>query len=257
VSQDNVLFSTSIKENIIYGMGQGHLPMPTDEEIWAICDKANATEFINSFPNKLYTNVGERGVKLSGGQKQRIAIARAMIRSPTILLLDEATSALDAASEKVVQKALDDLLLEHDGVAVVVAHRLTTIKNCNTIIVMEKGKKVEEGSHEELLKLQVKKDSDGTVIQGYYHTQWDTQMGEESFGSAEHMNGEQLNGREKYFTDEIAKLVKERGKRAEAWMTVETKLKAAAVLKAEGQLKLPEGEGKGKGKASSGGESVE
>ena len=136
VSQDNVLFSTSIKENIMYGMGQGHLPEPTDEEIWAICDKANATEFINSFPNKHYTNVGERGVKLSGGQKQRIAIARAMIRKPTILLLDEATSALDAASEKVVQKALDDMLTEHDGVAVVVAHRLTTIKNCNTIVVM-------------------------------------------------------------------------------------------------------------------------
>ena len=77
VGQDNVLFITSIKEKIMYGMGQGHLPETTDEEIWAICDKANATEFINSFPNKLYTNVGERGVKLSGGQKQRIAIARA------------------------------------------------------------------------------------------------------------------------------------------------------------------------------------
>ena len=117
-------------------------------------------------------------VKLSGGQKQRIAIARAMIRAPTILLLDEATSALDAASEKVVQKALDDMLLEHDGVAVVVAHRLTTIKNCNTIIVMDHGKKVEEGSHQELLKIQIKKNEDGSPIQGFYHTQWDTQMGE-------------------------------------------------------------------------------
>lgn len=114
----------------------------------------------------------------AGGQKQRIAIARAMIRAPTILLLDEATSALDAASEKVVQRALDDLLTEHDGVAVVVAHRLTTIKNCNNIIVMDKGKKVEEGSHEELLKIQVKKKPDGAVLQGWYHTQWDTQMGE-------------------------------------------------------------------------------
>lgn len=101
-----------------------------------------------------------------------------MIRAPTILLLDEATSALDAASEKVVQRALDDLLTEHDGVAVVVAHRLTTIKNCNNIIVMDKGKKVEEGSHEELLKIQVKKKPDGAVLQGWYHTQWDTQMGE-------------------------------------------------------------------------------
>ena len=82
-----------------------------------------------------------------------------------------------------VQKALDDMLIEHEGVAVVVAHRLTTIKNCNTIVVMEKGRKVEEGSHEELLQIQVKKDKDGNPTQGYYHTQWDTQMGEESFGS--------------------------------------------------------------------------
>jgi hypothetical protein len=122
-----------------------------------------------------------------------------MIRNPTILLLDEATSALDAASEKVVQTALDDLLTEHQGVAVVVAHRLTTIKNCHKIIVMEAGKKVEEGTHDELLQIQVKKDKDEKVSQGYYHTQWDIQMGEESFGSAEHMNGEQLDGREKYF----------------------------------------------------------
>eukprot|EP01048_Picozoa_sp_COSAG05_P009605 COSAG05_NODE_799_length_7238_cov_4.050707_6_plen_105_part_00 len=76
VSQDNILFAASIKENIIYGMGQGHLPPPTDEEIWAVCEQANAREFIESFPNLLNTHVGERGVKLSGGQKQRIAIAR-------------------------------------------------------------------------------------------------------------------------------------------------------------------------------------
>lgn len=143
VSQDNILFSMSIKDNITYGMGQGHLPMPTEAEIWTVrnpstmlrpsgphavqtltrwqlvvgptrtnqhwdtlgcaqvCEKANAVEFIQEFPNKLHQMIGEKGVRLSGGQKQRIAIARAMIRSPTILLLDEATSALDAASEMV------------------------------------------------------------------------------------------------------------------------------------------------------------
>jgi ABC-type multidrug transport system fused ATPase/permease subunit len=153
VSQDNVLFSTSIKENIIYGMGQGHLPMPTDEEIWAICDKANATEFINSFPNKLYTNVGERGVKLSGGQKQRIAIARAIIKDPPILLLDEATSALDNESERVVQAALDDLMTQHKRTTIVIAHRLTTIRGADKIVVLSKGAVVEQGTHDELMAM--------------------------------------------------------------------------------------------------------
>ena len=186
VSQDNVLFSASIKDNICYGMGQGHLPEPTDEDVVRVCDKANAAEFIDEFPNGLHTRIGEKGVRLSGGQRQRIAIARAMIRSPTILLLDEATSALDAASEKVVQKALDEMLIEHEGVAVVVAHRLTTVKNCDRIVVMEKGQKVEEGTHKDLLAIQVRQDEDGAVTGGYYHHQWDTQMGEESFAGEEH-----------------------------------------------------------------------
>ena len=176
VAQDNVLFSMSIKENITYGMGQGHLPMPTDEEIWAICEKCNAKEFIESFPNLLNTHVGEKGVKLSGGQKQRIAIARAMIRAPTILLLDEATSALDPVNEKVVQRALDTMMHEFHGVAIVIAHRLTTVRNCDNIIVMEKGQKVEEGTHEELMRIQVIKDEDDLVVQGYFHNQWDTQV---------------------------------------------------------------------------------
>ena len=179
VAQDNVLFSTSIMENIVYGMGQGHLAKPTMDDIWRACDSANATEFIKTFPNGLHTFVGEKGVKLSGGQKQRIAIARAMIRQPTILLLDEATSALDSVNEKEVQKALDVMLKQHAGVAICIAHRLTTIKNCDKIIVMDQGKKVEEGSHAELLQIPVlkeeeKKDADGKaepakVITGFYH----------------------------------------------------------------------------------------
>ena len=136
VAQDNILFSASIKDNICYGMGQGPLPMPTDEEIWAICEKANAKEFLMQFPNLLNTFVGERGVKLSGGQKQRIAICRAMIRKPTILLLDEATSALDPVNEKVVQRALDTMMKEFHGVAIVIAHRLTTVRNCDNIVMM-------------------------------------------------------------------------------------------------------------------------
>jgi ABC-type multidrug transport system fused ATPase/permease subunit len=157
VSQDNVLFATSIRENICYGMGQGHLKKPSVEEVWDICEKANAREFIEGFPNLLNTHVGERGVKLSGGQKQRIAVARAMVRKPGILLLDEATSALDPVNEKVVQKALDNLMEEHHGCAIVIAHRLTTIKNCDNIVMMDNGKKVEEGTHKELLKIQVVK----------------------------------------------------------------------------------------------------
>ena len=162
--------------------GKLHLFKPTDKDIWEVCRKANATEFITAFPNKLNTMVGERGIKLSGGQKQRIAVARAMIRKPGILLLDEATSALDPVNEKVVQRALDNLMKEHAGVAIVIAHRLTTIKNCDNIVMMDKGKKVEEGTHAELMALQVKKDVNGDATHGYYHNQWDTQMGEESFG---------------------------------------------------------------------------
>ena len=131
------------------------------------------------------TFIGEKGVKLSGGQKQRLAIARAIIRKPTILLLDEATSALDSVNEKEVQKALDDLLRRHRGVALVIAHRLTTIRDCDKIVVIDKGVKVEEGTHKELLAIGVQKETkpgpDGaeetTVLRGHYHNMWDTQMG--------------------------------------------------------------------------------
>lgn len=212
------------------------------------------SEFIEGFPNLLHTHVGERGVKLSGmrctddiaivysllwrhrlcagGQKQRIAVARAMIRKPTILLLDEATSALDPVNEKVVQKALDNLMEEHSGVAIVIAHRLTTIKNCDNIVMMDKGEKVEEGTHEELMKIQVKKEDD-VVVQGYYHNQWDTQMGEESFGSPEHMNNEQLDGRLDYILGEQKKIEEELQKRLEKEAEAKQKKAAKAELDAK------------------------
>lgn len=192
VAQDNVLFSKSIYHNITYGMGHSGLPPPTMEMVRAATDAANATEFIDEFPDGFATLVGEKGIKLSGGQKQRVAIARAIIRQPPILILDEATSALDSVNEKVVQKALDSMLRAHNGVALVIAHKLTTIKNCDKIVVIDKGVKVEEGTHAELVKIPVKhtakddfeamdkKPTKPGVIGGHYHNLWDTQMGEET-----------------------------------------------------------------------------
>jgi len=134
--------------------------------------------FINEFPRKLETYAGERGVKLSGGQKQRLAIARAIIREPSIILLDEATSALDAKAEGVVQAALDEMIeANKTGCTIMIAHRLTTIKRCDAIIVMEKGLIMEKGTHEELLAIPIKKSKEGEVQTGWYHDLWSTQMG--------------------------------------------------------------------------------
>ncbi|MBA0717844.1 hypothetical protein Golax_005624 [Gossypium laxum] len=145
VSQEPVLFTASIKDNIAYGKEGA-----TVEEIRAAAELANAANFIDKLPQGLDTMVGEHGTQLSGGQKQRVAIARAILKDPRILLLDEATSALDAESERVVQEALDRIM--GNRTTVIVAHRLSTVRNADTIAVIHRGKMVEKGSHSELLK---------------------------------------------------------------------------------------------------------
>merc|ERR1712196_259840 len=180
VAQDNMLFSTTLRENITYGLPRERRESIQDSEIEAACKKANAWSFINEFPRKLETYAGERGVKLSGGQKQRLAIARAIIRNPTIILLDEATSALDAKAEVVVKEALDDMIEQNStGCTIIIAHRLTTVKTCDRIIVMDKGCIKEQGSHEELMKIPIEKGPDGQMLRGWYHDLWQTQHGEE------------------------------------------------------------------------------
>merc|ERR1711881_538610 len=137
VAQDNMLFSTTIRENIIYGLPRERRESITDAEVEDACRKANAWVFVNEFPRKLETYAGERGVKLSGGQKQRLAIARAIIRKPTIVLLDEATSALDSKAEVVVKGALDEMIDDQaNGSTIIIAHRLSTLRTCDRIVVM-------------------------------------------------------------------------------------------------------------------------
>ncbi|MBI4946268.1 MAG: ATP-binding cassette domain-containing protein [Bacteroidetes bacterium] len=146
VPQDVLLFGGTIKENIGYGKSNATL-----EEIRDAARKANALDFIESFPDKFETKVGERGVQLSGGQRQRIAIARAVLKDPSILLLDEATSSLDSESERMVQEALDKLM--QGRTSLVIAHRLSTIRKANKIIVIDKGEVKESGTHEELIAI--------------------------------------------------------------------------------------------------------
>ena len=143
VPQEVLLFGGTIRENILYGKTDA-----TQEELLEAARMSNSLDFIQSFPDGFETIVGERGIKLSGGQRQRIAIARAVLRNPDILILDEATSSLDAESEKVVQEALDRLL--EGRTAIIIAHRLATIRNVDVIYVLEDGKIVEKGTHDEL-----------------------------------------------------------------------------------------------------------
>lgn len=147
VPQDVILFSGSIKENIAFGN-----PNAGDEEIKDAAKKANAYDFIESFPEGFETEVGDRGIQLSGGQKQRIAIARAILKNPTILILDEATSALDSESERLVQQALNKLMVGRTSF--IIAHRLSTIQNADKILVLQDGAIVESGKHEALIENQ-------------------------------------------------------------------------------------------------------
>jgi ABC-type multidrug transport system fused ATPase/permease subunit len=146
VPQDIFLFGGTIRENIGYGR-----PGADDRDIYEAAGKANALEFIDRFPEKLDTLVGERGTQLSGGQRQRVAIARAVLKDPKILILDEATSSLDSESERLVQDALEKLM--QGRTSIVIAHRLSTIRKADQILVLDQGMLVEKGSHEELLKL--------------------------------------------------------------------------------------------------------
>ncbi|GMF09901.1 unnamed protein product [Phytophthora lilii] len=148
VGQEPVLFATSIRENIRYGR-----PGASDSDVVEAAKMANAHSFITEFPQGFDTEVGERGAQLSGGQKQRIAIARAIIKNPPILLLDEATSALDTESERIVQASLDRLVAGSNRTTIIVAHRLSTIRDADRIAVHSGGRIVELGSHEELMRI--------------------------------------------------------------------------------------------------------
>ena len=159
VPQDTALFHRSLKENISYGK-----PEATMEEIIEVAKKAHAHEFIDALPEKYDSLVGERGIKLSGGERQRIAIARAMLKNAPIIVLDEATSALDSESEAVIQDAFKELM--EGKTTIVIAHRLSTIKNMDRIVVFDKGKIVESGTHNTLTKKK-----------GIYAKLWDRQVG--------------------------------------------------------------------------------
>ena len=158
VPQETLLFSTTVMENIRYGRLNA-----TDEEVIAAAKAANADKFIRDLPEGYQTQIGERGLNLSGGQRQRMAIARAMLKNPQILILDEATSALDTESEKIVQSALDDLMVGRTSF--VIAHRLSTIFAADKIFVIDKGRICEQGTHKELLEL-------GGVYSNLYNIQF-------------------------------------------------------------------------------------
>ena len=160
VPQEPILFHRSLMDNIRYGR-----PTATDKEVMAAAKLAHAHEFISSFPDKYDTFVGERGVKLSGGERQRVAIARAILKDAPILILDEATSSLDSESESFIQEALHNLMQGRTTIAV--AHRLSTIRDADRIIVIEDGNIIEEGKHEELMKAR----------SGMYQKLWDIQVG--------------------------------------------------------------------------------
>jgi ATP-binding cassette subfamily B protein len=162
VPQDTVLFNNTLIENIRYGR-----PDATDEEVKEAVKQAHLEDFISQLPKGFETQVGERGLKLSGGEKQRVAIARTLLKKPSILIFDEATSSLDSQSEKAVINAIDEVSVGKSSV--VIAHRLSTIVNADRILVLEKGQVVEQGDHKALMSLN-----------GRYAQLWQMQQHEES-----------------------------------------------------------------------------
>lgn len=161
IPQDTMLFHRSIGENIGYAKENS-----TQAEIENTAKKAHIHEFIATLPKAYETLVGERGIKLSGGQRQRIAIARAILKDAPILILDEATSSLDSHTENHIQESLNLLIADRSTTIIAIAHRLSTLKHMDRIIVLDKGKIIEDGTHEELLK-----------TGGYYQSMWNMQAG--------------------------------------------------------------------------------
>ena len=145
VTQDSILFNDTVKNNILLGKIDA-----TENDVIEALKIANAWEFVKELPQGIETNIGDSGNKLSGGQKQRLSIARAVLKNPPIMILDEATSALDTESERLVQDALDKMM--KNRTSIVIAHRLSTIQKADMIIVLQKGKIIEQGTHEDLIK---------------------------------------------------------------------------------------------------------
>jgi len=150
VTQETELFALTVEENIAYGLDKDDYTM---DDVINAAKKAYAHEFISEMKDGYQTRIGERGNRLSGGQRQRIAIARVFLRRPKIILLDEATSALDENSQELVQEALANLIAESNATVVLVAHRLSTVQNADSICVIDKGTVLEQGNHDELLAL--------------------------------------------------------------------------------------------------------
>lgn len=162
VSQDSQLFSGTIKDNLLFTK-----PNATDEEIMEVLNKAACQNLLKRAPEGILTTIGEGGIKLSGGEKQRLSIARALIRNPHLLIFDEATSALDSITEEEITKTIRDISSKKDQITVLIAHRLSTIMHADKIVVLEQGKVIEEGKHDELL-----------ALKGLYYAMWRQQIGE-------------------------------------------------------------------------------